>query len=274
MTGRTIAMLVWPIALNGCAGPERAPATPDSEPTTATIRDEGAARRGAAAEPLPPFEHEADTEYANGIASMMTFAPVMGAKLVTADFQLGYLAGLGEARSYQFYMNGMIGTNGCLKGFDAVMGYYAPPTEADIAKVKTICENKRPEAGPQGAQFSQGRMKEAQWAGEHFDDPREIKVLVTIYTVGYNMGFAHQWESVDQEANVEAVFKQECQLVVDHMKPPLPPDQLATASKACSTEAHLSREQFGPQLRCLLANKDMNGDLSGVANKFGCPHGA
>jgi hypothetical protein len=166
----------------------------------------------------------------------------------------------------------MFGSNGCSAGFALTVGYYAPPTDADVEKVRQICANKRPETQMHGALFSKGRLEETQLVSEQFTDPREIDLLVTNWTIGYNMGFAHRWESVDQEANVEKVFLEHCEAVVDHLQPPLSPEHLATASQACSDAATGERQKFGPEVRCLLAHKDMNGELSGLATKPGCPH--
>src|ERR1700678_557997 len=121
-----------------------------------------------------------------------------------------------------------------------------------------ICANKHPKAEIQGALFSEWRLKEAQWAGEHLQDPREIKALITVYVVGYNMGFAHQWEVLDQETHLEMVVGERCKQVVQNVQPPLSPPQVAAASDRCVTEARAMKEQLGHQLKCLLANGEMN----------------
>lgn len=254
------------VACSACQGSEAAPQT--SLAQHAERPAEPASKPAA-----EPFEHEADTEYQNGLASLMYAAPVLGSKLVTSAFRIGYLTGVQEARAYQYYTDGGTGAIGCSAGFVAIRDYFAPPTEADAARVKDLCDNKEPKAQLSGALFSQWRLKEAQWAGEHLEDPREIDILITIYTVGYNMGFAHQWETLDQETHVEKVVYERCEEVVEKIKPPLSAAQVAVASSKCRDEATDTRQKFGNRLKCLLTSPgEMNGDLSGEWSKAGCAH--
>ena len=133
-----------------------------------------------------------------------------------------------------------------------------------------VCANNRPKTGPQGPLFSQWRLKQAQFAAEHFRDPREIDAVVMIYTVGYNMGFAHGWESVDQESHVEKVTADWCERIVQSQDK-LSAEQAAAASAKCREAGRRAREEHGPELKCMLVAKgQMNSDLSGLENKQGC----
>jgi hypothetical protein len=262
MNPRTVCPALVTCLVLGCAGTEpRAPANDE------TATEQPRVKPTASSE---PFEHEGDTEYQNGLAEFMTMAPLLGRQLVTSVYQVGYLTGLQEARDFQAYMDGNVGGVGCLAGFRAVSGYFARPTEAGVAKIADVCANKNPDTNHQGPLFSKWRMKEAQWAGEHFQDPREIKALITIYVVGYNMGFAHRWESIDQDAHVEEVFDHRCELVAQNVRPPLSTEQIAAASTQCRGEARAERQKFGPQMKCLLVGDEGNSDLSGLRTKPGC----
>jgi hypothetical protein len=158
-----------------------------------------------------------------------------------------------------------------LAGFVAVLEFLAPTDRPSTESVDKACNRLRfPEASIQGAIFSKWRLEEAKFGAEHMSDPREIKALITIYTVGYNMGFAHVWEAIDQDAHVEEVTYDPCFKVVAMVKPPLSPEKAAVIQSKCSEVARETRAKHGPVLKCLLASKEMNGELSGTANKFGC----
>jgi hypothetical protein len=224
-----------------------------------------------------PFKHESDTEYENGLASLMSWATALGASRVTSAYRVGYMAGLYEARDYQAFSDGEIRGMACHTGFAVVKEYFpeysAPFSEAEVARIHEVCENKIPEARPGGAGFSKWRLKVAQWATESSQDPREVKALITVYNVGYNMGFAHAWEAVDHETHVEKITEERCNGVVQKMQPPTPsPAQLVAASSKCREDARVAKEEYGHRLKCLLANKEMSGELSGQATKVGCDH--
>ena len=265
MSKRLLYIVLWCVCL-GCAGAD-ANTSVKNDATEASSHESRPPQSNSDPATSEPFEHESDTEYQNGLAAMMSMAPVLGAKLVTSAFRIGYVTGLEEAGAYQRFVDGQIGSLGCMRGFAAVADY-APPTEADVEKIEGACRNKEPEAKMQGARFSELRLKEAQWAGEHLSDPREVKALITIYSVGYNMGFAHKWETVDQEAHVERVAGEQCNVVVQHIQ--LSADQISAAASKCHNRARDVRDEYGHKLKCMLATKEMNGDLSGEAKKAGC----
>src|ERR1700722_10180950 len=242
----------------GCETPQPADPTPARSATAAVSTSDGHARENPRP---PPFPHESDTEYQNGLAHLMFTAPMLGPSAVTSAFRVGYLVGLQEGSDYESFLDGKFGEVGCLKGYAVARDNLSTATEGDAAAINSTCTNRIPTAQSQGPLFSKWRLKEAEWAGQHLSDPQEIDTLITIYVVGYNMGFAHQWEIVDHEVHVEQVVKGRCSQVVQTIQPPLPPERSTAAIAICEDAGHALRAQFGKGLRCFLANKEMNGEL-------------
>jgi len=216
------------------------------------------------------FEHH--TEYQNGLAAMMFAASVFGLDVVTSNYKHGCATGLDEASMFQNYTDRSSWDLGCESSFAAIAGYFAPLSDADLAGISERCSNRLPKNnGPQGALFSEERLKAAQRAGERFGDPTEINAYITIFTVGYNMGFAHRWESVNQEDALEKMTASGCEFVVQTSRPPLAPQQAGAAEGKCRDVARATRDEFGRKLRCLLVGSEGNSDLSGLQTKPGCP---
>ena len=62
-----------------------------------------------ASQPAQPFEHEGDVEYQNGLAALLSMAPLLGPKLITSAFRVGYRTGLQEAGHFQASVDGDTG---------------------------------------------------------------------------------------------------------------------------------------------------------------------
>lgn len=268
------------VAAFGCGDGSRggfsgAPLANPSSPSPSPSVEPRARAVPPPAEPAARFTHEGDREYQNGLVKFMHMAPLFGddgVELVTSVFRVGYLTGLQEANEYQTFMDGKVSSLGCTYGFAAIREYFAQPSDAEVARTKDLCASKRPESGIQGPRFAASRLNAAQTFARRFRDPRQIEILTSVHVVGYNMGFAHEWEAVDQETHVEQIVNDRCSQVVQKIEPPLSPAQLEAAAAKCKSNARQSKAEFGHQLRCLLVGPDMNGDLSGLANKPGCTH--
>lgn len=245
----------------------RAPAASTSPAAPPTV--ERRTRAGAPpTDVVTPFTHEGDAEYQNGLVSFTPMAPAFadGLGLIESVFSVGYLTGILEAKDYQFFLDGKVSALGCRYGLAAAQD--TPPSEAELAR--SNCASDRPESGPQGPRFAASRLKAAQGFAKSFRDPREIEILILIHSVGYNMGFAHEWEAVDHEARVEKIVGDRCQDVVQKVQPPLSPTQLVASGAKCEVKARESKAEFGHQFRCLLVGPGMNSELSGLASKPGC----
>jgi hypothetical protein len=105
------------VALAGCEA-RSTEARPANAPSRTNADAEPTARPEPASLPLQPYEHEADTEYQNGLASMLEMSPVVGARIVTLIFRIGYATGLEEAANVQAYTDGQMSTLGCTTGFN------------------------------------------------------------------------------------------------------------------------------------------------------------
>jgi hypothetical protein len=71
----------------GCAAEHRSAPLPDSEPITTTARQARAAMDEKPADSPKPFEHEGDTEYANGLAAMLKWSSLVGGpKVIITGF--------------------------------------------------------------------------------------------------------------------------------------------------------------------------------------------
>ncbi len=229
--------------------------------------------------PEPPFRHADDVEYQNGLAFALEAAPVIGHDVVTNYFRWGYLVGVGEAIEFETYFDGLIQSAGCALGLTAQLEAgvnLTAPTKTATGVVpyetqRAICLSmqKIKEMPPtHGKLYSRERLKAAEQASRA-TDPREVSIEVNIFTVAYSMGFAHHWERVDREARVETLFKEACRLGLKAEG--LSTTAAASIATSCAQKAAEARETHGPGLRCLLASKELNGELSGAAFKPGCP---
>jgi hypothetical protein len=234
----------------------------------ATAHDAPTLPEGRSLPLIRPFdaEHEVDAEYENGLAELMPMAPVLGVPLVTAAYRAGYNTGLEEADTYQLFVDGEMRAVGCVEGFAAIHEYFS----AEEAHVQEVCASQRRKTEPQGALFAEWRLKAARWAAAHLREERQIKSLMNIYVAGYNMGFLHEWEGVDQEAHVLKVVHDRCETVAAKIQPPLSQAQLTEASNRCVEGARAAKGKYGPELRCLPALREMTSEPGGQVSRAEC----
>jgi hypothetical protein len=195
-------------------------------------------------------------------------APLFGVRMVTEEFRVGYLTGIQEAHEAEAWFEGEAAGLGCVEGY--IVARTALQTNSTAEQVTAACTNPHPEAHPQGRLFSEWRLKETQLAAEHLHDPREVELFRTAFVVGYNMGFAHGWASVDQEKRAETVAAAGCSDAVWRVSPKLTEvDRAATAGK-CAAVARNIAAKHGHSYKCILANNELNGQLSGQATRYDC----
>lgn len=279
--GRAIALLL--AGLVGCAETTQTPAkasevawtsAPETTPTAA-------AEPVPTSHPLAPFEHADDTEYQNGLADLLTKALALGVGVVTSVYRWGYLTGLQEASLFEESLDSTMRWSGCLAG--AFFVGHARGNQIPLVKSREglqpfdqFCDGLRNREldgyGPQGKLLSKVRLKVVEQSAKYVQDPSELNVRVTIFMVGYNMGFAHAWEAVDHEAQAAKTTLDGCSAVMAVTPPPSPELGHAIADK-CSKDAKATRESENVRdMKCLLVGNEANSDLSGLRYKVGCPN--
>lgn len=259
----TATAIVATILLSGCGGGQSVESRVSTTPTpkiASAVGDPGNARPTSR-----PFDHESDVEYQNGLAKVLEWSPALnGPKLITAVYTGGYQLGLLEAEDYQSFVDGMVSGLGCSYGFAALRGI--------ASRADDLCPNSRAEARPQGRLYSKGRLLNAQLSAKTFQDSRQIEIIGAVYRIGYNMGFAHRWEAVDQATRVERLVKDRCMQVVQKHEAALSATESGDALSKCEVGAKESKAEFGGRFRCLLVGPRGDSDLSGLTTKPGCPN--
>jgi hypothetical protein len=243
-TMRVIAYL-GTMALACTACESTLPAAADGSFSAATA--DGAAP--AIRPPLVPYAdsaglaHEADAEYQSGLADLMSLAPILGVPLVTSSYRAGYVTGLDEGDAYQSFVDAEMRALGCAEGFAAIQDYLEPPLTR-AGHVQEVCSYAGHKVEPHGGLFAERRLRQARWAAGHLGESRQIETMLEAFEVGYDMGFRHAWEALDQPAHVERVVDLRCEAVALKIRPPLSPAQLDAATSKCVERARAAKTKF------------------------------
>jgi hypothetical protein len=274
-------MALLSAGLFGCAETTPAPANRPAEAGAETPKPMARSQPESepAPKPLPPFEHSDDTEYQNGLAKLLVTASVLGAKAVTITYRWGYITGIQEAHLFEASLDSKIRSTGCLAGALVVAGARGQiplmVTREGAQPLNQFCSGLLRRDldgyGPQGKLLSKYRLEVAEQAAAFTQDPRELDLRITIFLVGYNMGFAHGWEAVDHEAHAATTALDGC-TAVRNITPPPSPALAHIISDKCVEHAQATRDSEPVRnMKCLLVGDEANADLSGLQFKLGCP---
>jgi hypothetical protein len=173
----------------------------------------------------------------------MPQAPILGVPLVTSSYRAGYVTGLDEADAYQSYVDAQMRAVGCSEGFAAIQEYLEPPL-TQARHVQAVCAYGGHKVEMRGSLFAERRLRQGRWAARHLGDSRQIETMLEAFEVGYDMGFRHAWEALDQPAHVERVVDLRCEAVVLKIQPPLSPAQQDTATSKCVERARAAKSKF------------------------------